>query len=433
MNNIDENFARKFNMKLFPIYKMISWDLLFYYAISFLFLTDAKGISASAILFADSFYPIFKFLFQIPCTTMVDKIGKRKSLIIANISVALYVLILILSNGVSSLIFANFFCAFGFITKSLCESNLLYDSIPKSEKRRSIFSKLDGKGSSYYYYFDAITSSITGFLFVFNPYLPMFICLFFCLISIFIAYRFCEINKNNVDIKSNNESPIVQLKSYLGDLKSSFKFIFRSRRLQSLLLFYGFFAAVMTLLTTYRRSLMKDIGIPSEMFGIIFAAWGILSGFTAGKQEWFHKKFKNKTLSYLSVPYVLSCLIIGLLAFSSLPSNISVPFILALFSLHYIIKGPFWTLIKRYFSSFSTSKNRTKIYAAKDLIESIVTSAISFLGSYLLDITTTTNSFIIIGILFSIILFIILNFMKNRVGLKPEEYKKSDIEFTEIK
>ena len=28
---------RKINMKLFPIYKALSWDLLFYYTINFLF------------------------------------------------------------------------------------------------------------------------------------------------------------------------------------------------------------------------------------------------------------------------------------------------------------------------------------------------------------------------------------------------------------
>ena len=34
---------RKVNARLYPIYKMISWDLLFYYSIIYLFLTQAKG------------------------------------------------------------------------------------------------------------------------------------------------------------------------------------------------------------------------------------------------------------------------------------------------------------------------------------------------------------------------------------------------------
>lgn len=31
--------AQKYNIKLYPIYKAVSWDLLFYYAIYFVFLT----------------------------------------------------------------------------------------------------------------------------------------------------------------------------------------------------------------------------------------------------------------------------------------------------------------------------------------------------------------------------------------------------------
>ena len=45
---------RKVNARLYPIYKMISWDLLFYYSIIYLFLTQAKGFSASQVLLAEA-------------------------------------------------------------------------------------------------------------------------------------------------------------------------------------------------------------------------------------------------------------------------------------------------------------------------------------------------------------------------------------------
>ena len=57
---------KKTNVNLYTRYKMISWDLLFYYAIIFLFFTETKGINAADVLLAESFYPIFImiFLFQ---------------------------------------------------------------------------------------------------------------------------------------------------------------------------------------------------------------------------------------------------------------------------------------------------------------------------------------------------------------------------------
>ena len=86
---------KKHNIKLFPIYKMFAWDLLFYYAISFLFLTNVKGISAAEVVLIDvSFYTFFKFTFQLPGTIVVDRFGKRKSLIFANFFICISVLLI---------------------------------------------------------------------------------------------------------------------------------------------------------------------------------------------------------------------------------------------------------------------------------------------------------------------------------------------------
>ena len=186
---------KKYNIKLFPFYKAISWDLLFYYAISFLFLTNTKGISAADVLFVDAFYPIFKFILQIPNTAIVNKLGNRLSLILGNIFVAGSILLWILADGMSILILSQFLSALGFSLKSLTETNLLYDSIEKSDKRNDIFSKIDGKSSSYYYYIDAITSLITGFLFVINGYLPMLLCFGFCILSTLLSFSFKEVEK----------------------------------------------------------------------------------------------------------------------------------------------------------------------------------------------------------------------------------------------
>lgn len=190
---------KKYNIKLFPFYKAISWDLLFYYAISFLFLTNTKGISAADVLFVDAFYPIFKFILEIPNATIVNKLGNRLSLILGNIFVASSILLWILADGITILIVSQFLSALGFSLKSLTETNLLYDSIEKSDKRNDIFSKIDGKSSSYYYYIDAITSLTTGFLFVINGYIPMLLCFGLCILSTLVSFKFKEIEKTHTE------------------------------------------------------------------------------------------------------------------------------------------------------------------------------------------------------------------------------------------
>lgn len=73
---------RKHNARLYPFYKMCSWDLLFYYAISFVFLVQTKGMSAAEVMLTDAIYPFFRMILQMPCLTIIDKIGKRNSFII---------------------------------------------------------------------------------------------------------------------------------------------------------------------------------------------------------------------------------------------------------------------------------------------------------------------------------------------------------------
>ena len=77
MENIKE---RRENIARFPLYKMFSWDLLFYYAIIFLFLTEVKNISPSMVFLSEAAYTIFKIFLTMPSSRMIERIGKDKIL-----------------------------------------------------------------------------------------------------------------------------------------------------------------------------------------------------------------------------------------------------------------------------------------------------------------------------------------------------------------
>ena len=74
---VNNTKAKEKNVRLYPTYKMLSWDLLFYYAIIFLFFTQIKNITAADVLLAESFYPLFKVILLIPATILIDRIGKK--------------------------------------------------------------------------------------------------------------------------------------------------------------------------------------------------------------------------------------------------------------------------------------------------------------------------------------------------------------------
>lgn len=84
---------KKKNVKIFPIYKTVSWDLLFYFPIIFLFLTQVKEFTPAQVLFADSFYTLSNTFWQLPITSVVDRIGKKNRLIIGNVLYSLSILL----------------------------------------------------------------------------------------------------------------------------------------------------------------------------------------------------------------------------------------------------------------------------------------------------------------------------------------------------
>lgn len=431
-NTLEKN--KKHNLKLYFLYKAFSWDLLFYYAISFMFLNTYKGLSAAEIIFADSFYPFFKVLLQIPATLFVEKTDKRTGLIVGNLALFIYVLFVLGCNSMCIMIIGNIFMALGFVLKNLCESNLIYDSLPKSNKKQKIFSKIDGKSSAAYYVLEALSCGASGFLYNINPNIPIIACLLCTLFSVILSHLFIEVeditnpDENHIKIKNAK----IGFKKYIRDLKNAFKFIFSSPRLKSLIYFNAIFMAIIYLLISYRRSLLSEMGVSAQNIGLIFAVLELLSSIASAYTSKINKKLKNKSLTYLSLYFIFSIIVSGLVVVLTVPYNVELSIVILMLAIQFLAKGPYYTLIKQYLSSFSSSTMRIKIFSANNLIEGIITGIISFIGSWLLLFTDTAHASIIIGCSSFVIVIILLEYMSSLVGLDPEKYTKKDIEFKEV-
>lgn len=413
------------NVKIFPIYKAVSWDLLFFYVILFLFLTQVKEINAADVLLAEAVYPILKFLFLIPLSVFIEKVGKRKSLIFANIINGISVICFMISSNLIHLIIAQFFSAIAFVIKGVAETNILYDSLPKDEKRGSRFSKIDGQGGAGYFYLDAISSAISGFLYVVNPYIPLVLSAIGCLVSTFLASKFVEVESES--------SEKISTRKYIKELKYSFRHMLQSNRLKYLLFYGAILSGLLSAVVSLRSGSLEELGVPEQYFGIIFGIMGLVSGIASRNQGRFHNKFHNKTLAMLALPTTISCILVGLVITLELPYALTLIMVILLFTVQFIAKGPFYTLIRRYLNNFTTTSLRAKISSCYNLMESLARSLISLFASFLLRYIDVAGTICIVGCVLTIILVLLTDKMRFTVGLKPEEYKKSEIEFLEIK
>lgn len=227
---------RKLNMRLYPIYKMIGTDVLFFNAIKVLFLTQIKLISNANVVFLESLYAFFKMIFTIPMTTIVAKLGKRKSIVLGNILVTLEFVIILFSRNYIHLILSQIVSAIGWSLRSTTESPFLDSSIPDTKNKGKIFTKIDSKGYSKYCYISAIATILAGFLYEINPYIPLILAISFDVLCLMISLNFVEVNENE-EIQTQTKT----IKESIVEVKEDFKFIFKSPRLRSLLLMLRFY------------------------------------------------------------------------------------------------------------------------------------------------------------------------------------------------
>ncbi len=413
--------ARKQNMKIYSLYRAIGVDLVFYYAAEFLFLTQVKHINGADIVLSTGFYAVFMILFQIPASIIVDRIGTRRCTILANVFNSIFVILIMCCENLGTLIFAQFISAMCFSLKDISDTTLIRYSIPETKKKGDIYSKLEGKGRRNYFLLNACTSFCAGFLYVIHPYIPMIASLCITIAATVISLGFRDIEEE----RKEKQKP--SIKNYTQELMQGIKFIIKSQRLRSLFLYAGITWGIFCLMGTYRNSLLVDIGIPEQIITMITAYVGIFSSMGANKQVQFHNRFRNRSLSTILRMMTGAILTIGIIGAIHISSEVTVLAVIICLPFLHISKGMSEVLVSRYLGNFTKEGILTQIYAVNAISKNILRATISFFGSYLLRITNTANSFVIIGIVLLIISIGLISYMKTRLGLKPEEYAENEI------
>lgn len=424
MNKEETRKMRKTNMRIFPTYKKLSWDFIFFYTINFLFLTQVKGINPADIVLIDSFYYVFGTATQMPATVIIEFLGKKNSIILANILNCIYMILIIFSKNLFNLITAEIICSLAFAIKGSAEPSLLNESIPPTKNKSLIFAKINQKGMSSYYLINAIATILAGFLYGVNQYIPIILSLTVLIIVTILSTLFIE------PIEKNKKTTISF--QQIKELKEAFQFVSKSERLKSLIIFSAMMTGIFSILSNYEISLLEDLEVSSSYLGILFAFLGIISSISTKKQESFHLKFTNKALSVLGFLVVGSCILAGIAGKISTYFKIAIMLIVTAYIIKYLCVGIYYALIEKYLSNFTNEEIDTKIFTANNLVISISSAIVGVIASFLLDRMETALCMIIIGIIFFILMILINKYMKTRVGLKPEEYSEEERKYDEL-
>ena len=416
----EEVKVRKHNLRLYPKYLMLGYDLLFFYGIRVMFLLDVKGITESQILLAATVYALSMIVMQVPATLLASKIGYKNTAIAGNIFNIIWAILMITFDGFAGLALSQFVSAIAFALKYVSEPNLLSTSIPQAPtyQRNEIFSRLDKKGFSRYCIFSAISTIISGFLYDINPYIPIFLCLICVIAATAISFNFYDIQ---------DEESKESFKDYIKDLKKGYKFITKSKRLRALLVMTGAVWGIIVLLDSYQLTLLQDIGATSVQVGFIFAMFELTRGLFSNTALDFNKKFKNRSLTNILLTFAIGFILAGIIAMSQLPFYTKLVIIVVILLIMGAANAIDQILAKKYVNNFASTKILPAIYSSKSICDNIFRTIITLLGSAIVGIYNIDIAMIVMGIFILILTLGLTVYSKDKLGLKPEEYTQKDI------
>lgn len=305
MNKNKIRKIRRWNAKIFPVYKMFSWDLLFFYSIQFLYYTITKAISTKEVLIANSLLLLFKIFGKRIAVVIANKFGGSKSIVIGNLLVIINLLILILVPGFIGIILSNFFMAIGFDIKEMCEDSLLFDSV-STHGGSGLYSKINSRGCGLYYLFDGAASLFSGYLFVINNNLPIYISLCFVIISTLISLSFRDIHEVSKQKSIYKRRKIsTKIRRMRNQSLDYFRKVLKSSRLRSFIFFNFVFFSLIMIMDTYLKDSFLKLGVSEERYARVYAIANIVSGFTLFLVTKIEKLFKNRTLTIMSFWYTI--------------------------------------------------------------------------------------------------------------------------------
>ena len=246
--------------KIYPFLKGFTDDLLFFIAIDTLFFTIVKGLSVSEISLLTAISSLFAILGRLVFLKLISRIGNTVSVRIGMFLLLLSAIVMTLGTNFWVLLLGKSLYEIAFIFKDmeivLLKNNLSYIGQEKQ------YAKIVNKSMVIYAFLTFIVALSSGVLFNIHPYLPMFLCIFICIIAMFFYLFLKDVSeKKNLSI------------SFVGSSK-----IGKSNSLWILFLCYGLFFGLMTigihnskLLIQYELANIYQTAIVSFYLSLIIA------------------------------------------------------------------------------------------------------------------------------------------------------------------
>ena len=373
------------NVKMSPVLIALTWDVIFVWVISTLYLSSQKGFTNSQIVLLDSVLMFAGCLMVVPVTKLMQNVKSVVATRIGLVGYACWLLLYIFGNGYVTFVIAQFFLAFGYCVLGIKANSVLTESL-NVVKRDKDYQRIYGKGLSLFYILEFIGSILIVYVYNWKPAVAFVISLCIVIFCFAFTFLFKEPSKfmdKNVDINSQvkTETEVKKPDSFAKILKSGF--------LISLLIYAFFFRGVMSMsgssLKIYLNELVNTNKIPIWSYGYIYAISRLTASLASKYQFKFNLKWGVRTLLILNTLLVGTYALTGLM-YLFVPNYFGMVIILISCYIMCALRIPNQIFVNNYLQVCTTKKNIERVHSIRIMIEYLGYALISFIYSILLSV-----------------------------------------------
>ncbi len=362
MPEIKENSSFMRNIRIYYIY-MATFQLLIGPILTLYLLY--KGLSFTEMMTLQSLYSIAVFVLEVPTGAVGDLLGRKKSLVLAGISMTLGTVAYMTGSHFLQFALGELLFACGMSFKSGSDTSLVYDSLKKLDRIKD-YASIQGKGDSFALITQIFGSIIAGFIYEMNPEFPLLLSAVFLMISAGTALFFHE-----VKTYEHEEKP-----GYIKQIVLSGQYLAGHKRVRSIVIYSVFFFVFFRVGFWFYQPYFQAVKIDAGYFGILFALFNLVAAVSARFSGKFIKKTKGKSMIALSVLLALSFLLMGL-------TRMWFGFIFI--CLQQIARGVHHPVFMKYMNKHIPSNQRSTTLSFSSLLQNLAAAAAFPLAGYAMD------------------------------------------------
>jgi MFS family permease len=330
-----------------------------------------KGLSFTEIMTLESLYSVAVFLLEVPTGAIGDLAGRKLSLILAGIAMALGAVAYITVTTYLQFLIGEVVFACGMSLKSGSDTAIIYDSLKKAG-RIDDYPSVQGKGQAYFLATQIVGSVVAGFLYELNMELPLILSAALMLASSVAALFF-----RDVKTYEHEDKP-----GYIKQIAVSGAYLAGHKRVRSLVIYFAFFFVFFRIGFWYYQPYLQEIRIETGYFGILFALFNIVATIAARFSQKYIRLTKGRSLIMLSILLTSSFILMGVIRMWAG---------ILLICLQQVVRGVNVTVFMKYINKHIPSNQRATILSLSSLLNNLAAAAAFPLAGLAMDRMTAAD------------------------------------------